>query len=49
MLPLLENTTRTNTKEQIQLHGFLSYYVSFVKKKKFSGYFLVDHLQHLYF
>lgn len=33
MLPLLANTMRTNTKEQIKLHSFPSYYISFAKNK----------------
>lgn len=33
MLPLLANTMWTNTKEQIKLQSFPSYYVSFAKNK----------------
>jgi len=33
MLPLLANTIRTNTKEQIKLHSFPSYYTTFVKNR----------------
>lgn len=44
MLPLLANTVRTNTKEKIKLHSFLSYYISFAKNKTAVGFFWLLHI-----